>query len=244
MSTERVGGGVAAEFSIDRIPSGEPWNDNGYLVCDRVAQEQIVIDPGAPSATIIESAEKIGVAVTAVVLTHAHHDHVRAGEKVARHFKVSCHIHSADFALLRKAPMYAVVFGGRPFPAISNPVALEAAALLPFGRGAMSVLHTPGHTPGSCTLLFPGFCITGDTLLNRRIGRTDLPGCSREALVASVDALLAGLDDDVVLHAGHREPWTAGEARLWWRDARGNPPALTEFEPAGAPSSTQQLHGM
>lgn len=235
---------MAAEFTIVRIPSGEPWNENGYLVCDWVAREQIVVDPGAPSATIIESAEGLGVAVSAVVLTHAHHDHVRAAERVARHFNVSCHIHSTDFSLLRKAPMYAVAFGGRPFPAISSPVALEAAGRLSFGRGAMSVLHTPGHTPGSCALLFPAFCITGDTLLNRRIGRTDLPGCSREALVASVDALLAGLDDAVVLHAGHREPWTAGEARLWWRDARLNPPALAEFEPAGAPSSTKHAHGM
>jgi glyoxylase-like metal-dependent hydrolase (beta-lactamase superfamily II) len=100
-----------------------------------------------------------------------------------------------------------------------------------FSQGAMRVLHTPGHTPGSCCFLFPGFAITGDTLLNRKIGRTDLPGCDRRALIASVDLLLLSTDDEDLLYAGHREPWRVKEARHWWAHARENAPSLDSFEP-------------
>jgi glyoxylase-like metal-dependent hydrolase (beta-lactamase superfamily II) len=218
-------------FAIQTIPTGEPWNEICYIVVDRDANEQIVVDPGGRSETIFATAAANGGRVVAVVLTHAHHDHVRSAEKVARHFGVSCHIHSADFPLLRKAPSYSIAFGGKPFPAVTSPVPLEETGRLSFSGGEMQVLHTPGHTKGSCCLIFPGFAVTGDTLLNRKIGRTDLPGCSREALIQSVDTLLSRLEDDDMLYAGHRDPWRVRDARAWWKEARANAPALDAFEP-------------
>ncbi len=218
-------------FHTTTVPTGEPWNENCYLVVDRIAGDQVIIDPGGRARLICETAEAAGVPVRAILLTHAHHDHVRAAAKVAAHFGVSCHIHSADFALLRKAPSYAIAFGGAPFPPVTAPVALEAADRAPLQADVMRVLHTPGHTPGSTCLLFPGFAFTGDTLLNRTIGRTDLPGCDRAALLASVDRLLAVVRDDDVLYAGHREPWRAWAARAWWAQVRDRAPALDAFEP-------------
>jgi hydroxyacylglutathione hydrolase len=222
---------LQSRFRTTTIPTGEPWNENCYLVLDGVAHEQVIIDPGGRSELICQTAEAAGAPVHAILLTHAHHDHVRAAAKVARHFGVSCHIHSADFPLLRKAPSYSIAFGGKPFPAVAEPVPLEAPGRLMFSQGAMRVLHTPGHTPGSCCFLFPGFAITGDTLLNRKIGRTDLPGCDRRALIASVDLLLLSTDDEDLLYAGHREPWRVKEARHWWAHARENAPSLDSFEP-------------
>lgn len=218
-------------FRATTIPTGEPWNENCYLVLDTVAREQIIIDPGGRSELICKTAETADALVRAIVLTHAHHDHVRAAAKVAKHFEVSCHIHSADFPLLRKAPSYSIAFGGRPFPSVADPVSIEVPGRLMFSEGQMRILHTPGHTPGSCCFLFPGFAFTGDTLLNRKIGRTDLPGCDRQALIASVDLLLRNTPDDDLLHAGHREPWRAKEAREWWAEARENAPSLDSFEP-------------
>lgn len=224
-------GHVYDGIHVTLIPTGEPWNENCYLVRDVASREMIIVDPGGRSEAIQEAAEGTAAQVQAVVLTHAHHDHVRAAAKIAANFAVSCHIHSADFPLLRKAPGYSVVFGGRPFPPVTDPVALEQPRHLDFMPGRMRILHTPGHTPGSCCLLFPGFALTGDTLLNRRVGRTDLPGCDRNALVASVDNLLRQTHDDDWLYAGHREPWRAGEARTWWADARDKAPSLDSFEP-------------
>ena len=133
--------------------------------------------------------------------------------------------------LFRSGESYSVAFGGKPFPPVTNPIPLEVPGGLEFSSGRMKVLHTPGHTPGSCCLLFPGFALTGDTLLNRRVGRTDLPGCDRNALIESVDTLLGMTADDDLLYAGHREPWRAGEAKVWWARARENAPSLDFFEP-------------
>lgn len=224
-------GHVYEGIHVTLIPTGEPWNENCYLVRDVAAREMIIVDPGGRSETILKAAEGAAAQVKAVVLTHAHHDHVRAAAKVASNFSVSCHIHSADFPLLRKAPSYSVVFGGRPFPPVTDPVALEQPGQLEFLPDKMRVLHTPGHTLGSCCLLFPGFVLTGDTLLNRKVGRTDLPGCDRNALIASVDNLLRQMGDDDMLYAGHGDPWRAGEAMNWWAGVRDKAPSLSSFEP-------------
>jgi hydroxyacylglutathione hydrolase len=222
---------ASSRFRVTTVHTGEPWNQNCYLVLDAVATEQVIIDPGGRAEAICATAHGAGAPVRAILLTHAHHDHVRAAAEVSKHFGVSCHIHSADFPLLRKAPSYSIAFGGRPFPAVTHPVPLEGAGELLFSQGQMRILHSPGHTPGSCCFLFPGFAFTGDTLLNRKIGRTDLPGCDRQALIASVDLLLRSTSDDDVLYAGHRDPWRVKEAREWWTAARENAPSLDSFEP-------------
>lgn len=212
---------------VTLVPTGGTWSENCYVVLDSTSREQIIVDPGGRAEAVRSVAEDADARVTAVVLTHAHHDHVRAAAEVAEHFGVRCYIHSADFRLLRKAPTYAVAFGGRPFPPVTDPVALESPDGAVLSAAGMRVLHTPGHTLGSCCLLFPGFAFTGDTLLPRTIGRTDLPGCDREALIASVDDLLGQTGHDDVLYGGHREPWRANEARRWWAEARRNEPLVT-----------------
>jgi len=217
-------------FRITVIPSGEPWNENCYLVADTVAGESIIVDPGGRADVICAAAESAAVPVKAIALTHAHHDHARAAAETARHFAVSCYLHSADFRLLRKAPFYSIAFGGRPFPPVANPVALETAQDVALSSGAVRILHTPGHTPGSCCFLFPGFALTGDTLLNHRVGRTDLPGCDRSALLASIDTLLRSVNDRDILYGGHRAPWPAKDAALWWASVRESAPPLDVFE--------------
>lgn len=207
--------------SVTLVPTGGRWSGHCYVVRDDASGEQVVVDPGGRAETIRSVAEEGNARVTAVVLTHAHHDHVAAASDVAEHFGVRCHIHSADLPLLRKAPAYAVAFGGRPFPPVRDAIALEGPAPGFLPRD-MRVLHTPGHTPGSCCLLFPGFALTGDTLLQRMTGRTDLPGCDRDALIDSVDSLLARTSDDDVLYGGHLEPWRAGDARRWWAETGRN----------------------
>ena len=222
---------LTERLEVTVIPSGEPWNENCYVIVDRALRESIIVDPGGSPDSICETAEMTKTTVKAIVLTHGHHDHVRAAANTGRHFSVPCFIHSADFPLLRKASSYSIAFGGLPFPSVRDPVALDVPGKLDFAPDLMRLLHTPGHTPGSCCFLFPGFAITGDTLLNQRVGRTDLPGCNRGALVASVDMLLESVAHTDVLYAGHRNPWYATEAREWWSTVRGNAPPLDVFEP-------------
>lgn len=208
-------------FDVTLVPAGQPWSERCYLVHDRTARQLIVVDPGGAADDVRMAVERAQAQVTAIVLTHAHHDHVRVASELSEDFAVKCHVHSADFGLLRKAPMYSVAFGGRPFPVVADPVALESPGSLRFASGLLRIVHTPGHTPGSSCLLLPGFALTGDTLLRGTLGRTDLPGSDPDALAASVDRLLEMAGDDDVLYAGHREPWRVREARRWWHEARG-----------------------
>lgn len=204
-------------FSVAAIPTGERWGAICYVVRDASSGEAVIVDPGGASSAIRAAVAGLGASVRGVLLTHAHHDHVGAAAEVAAHFGVRCHIHSADFKLLRKAATYSVAFGGRPFPPVTDPVALDAEGST-FAFGPLRIVHTPGHTPGSCSFFFPGFVFTGDTLLHREVGRTDLPGSDRAALVASVDEIMRLASDDDILYGGHPRPWRAGEARRWWAE--------------------------
>ena len=76
-----------------------------------------------------------------------------------------------------------------------------------------TVLHTPGHSPGGISLLFDGFVIVGDTLFNRSVGRTDLPGGSMQTLLESVRSKLFTLPDETIAYCGHGPATTIGEEK-------------------------------
>ena len=78
----------------------------------------------------------------------------------------------------------------------------------------MKVIHTPGHSPGSVSLVGQGFVLTGDALFNRSIGRTDLPGGDFNMLVRSVTERLFSLDDDTIVYPGHGPETSIGDEKL------------------------------
>lgn len=216
-------------FAITRVATGDPWRENCFLVQDDATGETVVFDPGAAPELIVAQLRESGARVKYVVLTHAHHDHVGAVHEICTEFDVQCRVHLNDLKLLRQAPLYALRFAKRKILAATavEPFGNEAVEF-PLGPARFEALATPGHTSGSVCYLFPGFAITGDTLLHEHVGRTDLPGSSRDRLLVSVDELLARLGDTDTLFAGHGRTWTAEAARAWWTDARSAPPGLEQ----------------
>jgi glyoxylase-like metal-dependent hydrolase (beta-lactamase superfamily II) len=216
--------------TVTTLMTGAPWRENCYVVRDERSGEQIVIDPGAQPERIVGVIEAGGGRLTHVLLTHGHHDHVGAVAAVCEHFGLACELHEADRRLLRHAPMYALRFAGRRIddPAPARPYA--GAPEFALGEGVLQTILTPGHTAGSVCYSLPGLVFTGDTLLPRSVGRTDLPGGDAAVLRGSVGALLAPLAPTVVLFPGHGAPWTAGDAATWWAGAQAAPPQVTSFE--------------
>lgn len=219
---------VLGNCTVTCIVTGSEWRQNSYIVSHGPSRHAVLIDPGDAAEVIIGQVQERGETVTRILLTHPHHDHVGAAARVSVHFRVPCELHSQDLRLLMHAPMYALRFANKRILSVPDYRVFETLCSRNDEPAVRSV-HTPGHTKGSVCYLFDGFAMTGDTLLCRHIGRTDLPGASAEQIAASIDLLLRELADETVIFSGHGKPWTAGEAKAWWQEVSLTPPVHRHF---------------
>ncbi len=218
------------DYQITSITTGKPWQENCYVVRHLPSVELVVIDPGDRAEDIIEVIGNSGANPKYILLTHPHFDHIGAAARVGQYFKVFTCFHKADTRLFHHAPMYALRFGGKPVQLPASYCVYEDAPEFKLGTHHIEVIHTPGHTPGSACYNFGPFIFTGDTLLHRHIGRTDLPGANLDQLVNSVDYLLAHCPGETIFFPGHGQPWTITEAGEWWQEARLSPPLYHQVE--------------
>lgn len=196
-----------------------PFAENTLVVADAEAGEAILVDPGGELDRVLALLEP-GWRVTRVFLTHGHIDHVAGAGEAVRRLGVPCQLHEGDVRWLEALPAQAEMFGFEGLEA-PPPVAHrhEDGEALVVGRYAGRVLHTPGHSLGSCCLSFEEArtAIVGDTLFAGSVGRTDLPGGDFEALARSIREKLFTLGDDVRFHPGH------GPSALLGAERRRNP---------------------
>ena len=162
------------------------YQTNCYIIHDDTSKTCCVIDPGYEADTILDKLDALGLTVEAILLTHGHFDHVGAVKELAAEAQCKVYIHPEDLSM---PPM---LTAGKLY--YTNTYA-EGSRLNLAGLD-ITVLHTPGHTPGSVCLMVENTLISGDTLFAGSCGRTDLPGGSwptiRESLrrLASFEANL------------------------------------------------------
>jgi len=202
------------------LVTGGEWKQNTYIITHKKSLNSIVIDPGDNAESIIHEIDDQGARLTHILLTHPHHDHVGAVSELSEHYDLPCELHQQDVRLLMQAPTYALTFAKKRISPITS-FQLFDGLCLNDEKPPIRAIHTPGHTKGGVCYLFEGFVFTGDTLLNKSIGRTDLPGGSLPDLQQSVIALFSELPDDFLIFPGHGATWTAGEARTWWYSLSG-----------------------
>jgi len=187
------------------------WKENCYVVSG-AGRDAVVIDPGGELERIEAHVAQAKLNVHAVLNTHAHYDHLGAVVGVAERYGAPFHLHPADADLLVRANFYRALFLGEDtiqIPAVDAPLA--DGARLSFGALEVGVVHTPGHTPGSVCFECEGELFTGDTVMARHLGRTDLPGGDREQLLASVALLAERYEPATALRPGHGEPATLAD---------------------------------
>jgi glyoxylase-like metal-dependent hydrolase (beta-lactamase superfamily II) len=174
-----------------------------YLVEDSASQTAAVIDPSFDPEKILAEAENDGCRITHVINTHGHSDHVSGNAAILEATRADLLIHEADADQVSKLLNRALsrVMGGRGSPRATR--RLKDNEVIHIGETALTVIHTPGHTPGSVCLYAPGHLFTGDTLFVGAVGRTDLPGGSMEALLASIREKLYVLPEDTRIWPGH-----------------------------------------
>jgi glyoxylase-like metal-dependent hydrolase (beta-lactamase superfamily II) len=186
---------------------------NCYLVYCETTRACAVVDPGADHEQIFLAIAEDELKPVVLVNTHGHVDHTGANRDVKEHFGTPIAIHAADNPMLGKIQQLelSLFLGAKDSPVADR--LLKDGDMIKFGASALRVLHTPGHSPGSISLLGEGFVLSGDTLFNEGVGRTDLPGGSRPQLVKSIREKLMTLPDETLVFPGHGPHTTIGHER-------------------------------
>ena len=185
---------------------------NCYLLSDEEGATA-VIDPGDEAGTILETVRAGELAVEAILLTHAHFDHILAADELRRETGAPVYVSETDApALADPRRSLTVLAKGGAGPLRADHL-LKDGEELRVGRLAVSVLHTPGHTPGSCCFLCGDALFSGDTLFAGSIGRTDFPGGDDQAMAASL-RMLAALEPGIRVFPGHGESTTLSKERM------------------------------
>lgn len=190
------------------------FRENCWIVGSRQRGEACVIDPGDEPEEILALARDMGVRITRVVASHAHLDHIMAVGAIQAATGAPFLLHADDQAIADGLPESVRRFFGREVPPAPAPAAyLADGDDLEVGGARLTVLHTPGHTPGSISLYAPeaGLLFSGDTLFRGSIGRTDLPGGDYEQIIASITDRLMPLPPTTRVLPGHMQETTIGE---------------------------------
>ena len=180
-----------------------PLQVNCYILADDNTKESIVIDPGDDGQDILRIVREKGLKVKFIVNTHAHFDHVGANKAIKDATGAELLLHEDDAAVLATVSNQSRSFGMNP---VSSPVPdrlLKHGDVITAGGISLKVLHTPGHTPGSISLLEDGMVFTGDSLFAGSIGRTDFPGGDLMTLIRSIKRHLMILPDNTKVFSGH-----------------------------------------
>jgi hydroxyacylglutathione hydrolase len=188
------------------------WWSGCYILKSGV--ELAVVDPGGDAEMILAKAKELGGTVKYVIDTHAHVDHIAANREVIEATGAQLLIHELDARLLAHPDgNLSSLMGMRLTSPAPNRLLKEGDQVV-VGEDEMTVLHTPGHTPGGICLLASDYAFTGDTLFVDSIGRTDFPGGSDELMQASLNKLQTVLRKGTILYPGHGEPGRFGRALL------------------------------
>jgi glyoxylase-like metal-dependent hydrolase (beta-lactamase superfamily II) len=193
-----------------------PIEENTYVAADPASGTCVVVDPGAEPERILAAVREAGgsqARVVAIVLTHAHLDHVGAVAELRERTRARVWLHPDDAPLYRAAPEEARAFGWS-FPTPPEPDApLADGGELAVGGVTLRVRHAPGHSPGHVVLVGVGAAFVGDCIFAGSIGRTDLPGGDGRALLRSIERTILSLPDETVLYPGHGPATTVGRER-------------------------------
>ncbi|MBI4798227.1 MAG: MBL fold metallo-hydrolase [Desulfarculus sp.] len=175
-----------------------------YLVACEQTGQALVIDPAGNEERIAQEATGQGFSIVGIVNTHGHPDHTCGNARLKELTGAPILVHEQDAGPMvsREALSFAAMLGCAGTPPADR--TFTHGEVLQAGQEvALTVIHTPGHTPGSVCLYTPGHVFTGDTLFVGAVGRTDLPGGSWPQMLKSIEERILTLPAETVVWPGH-----------------------------------------
>ena len=174
-----------------------------WLLWDDESKEALVADPSAPSQELLLRLGELGLSLKYIFITHGHADHIGGIGFFKEKHPAPVVVHPADAPMLTDAKKNFSEYMGFPLTAPEGEIMAEDGTELKLGTHTLRVIHTPGHTRGGICLLADKFLISGDTLFELSIGRTDFPGGSHSQIIDSIKQKLFTLPNDVIVFPGH-----------------------------------------
>jgi glyoxylase-like metal-dependent hydrolase (beta-lactamase superfamily II) len=192
-----------AAMTITVLPLG-PYQVNTYLLGCRETGLCAIIDPAGEPQQIIDMLARQKAVAAMILNTHGHPDHMLANAALKAAFDIPVWMHGEDSGLYADSPEVGLLESqtGLTVDTWADRLVTDGQQI-PLGCLSIKVLHTPGHTPGSCCFLVDGNLFTGDTLFVGDAGRTDLKGGSLDRLVRSIETKLLDLADETRIWPGH-----------------------------------------
>jgi hydroxyacylglutathione hydrolase len=201
---------------VERLSVGL-FQENCYIIGDEESGTGALIDPGDEAARIALTVERTGLAISQILVTHAHVDHVRAVAPLVDEYACPVLMHQEAEAMLKTVPQQALMMGIKfgKVPAVDQRIGDDE--VLEVGNIRLRSLYTPGHAPGHLAFYAEeeGVVFAGDALFAGGIGRTDLPDGSMELLLQSISERLLTLPDETRVLSGHGPETTIGQERLY-----------------------------
>ncbi|NMO98236.1 MBL fold metallo-hydrolase [Paenibacillus lemnae] len=188
-----------------------PLQTNAYLLINEDLGKAVIIDPGMNPGPLVKAIADLEV--EAILLTHAHFDHMGGVDEIRKLKGCPVYLHDLEQDWLTTPKLN----GSLMWPQVTSPLSTDPAEY-DFAAGqklelighTFTVYHTPGHSPGSVSLLTGSDLFAGDVLFRLGVGRTDLPGGRERDLLDSIQNILFKFPDDTTVYPGHGPRTTIG----------------------------------
>jgi len=201
---------------VEKLVVGQ-LSTNCFIVSNR--DEAIIIDPGDDGTHIIDNINNKKLKLKAIIATHGHFDHILGAFEIQGTYNAPFLIHSKDTFLVKRmresVKQFLTINSVDPEPKITG--AISDKEIYKVGEKIMKIIHTPGHTPGSCSLYFEddNALFVGDVLFyGGGVGRTDFSYCSPSELESSISKIFS-FNDNTIIYSGHGENSTVKQEKAY-----------------------------
>lgn len=189
---------------------------NCYLICNEKTKECIIIDPADSPSRVAMRCTYLDMKPVAILLTHGHFDHILGADALRKQYNIPIYVHEREEALMgdgeyNLSSVWTETYTLKADKTVADGDVLELAGF------TINILHTPGHTIGSCCYYIEAehTLISGDTLFYRSVGRTDFPTSRTRSLILSIKDKLFVLPDSTIVYPGHGESTTIEDEKIY-----------------------------
>lgn len=186
------------------MPGSANMYTNMYLIADEETKEGILIDAAGSIDKIYNYVENMNIKLKYVVLTHCHGDHIAGLKELRKNYpKIKIIINEDEKEGLTDDTINLCTFLALPENYIDADILVKEGDAIDFGKLKAEIIHTPGHTAGSMSILINDAVFTGDTLFRNTYGRTDLKTGSEREIMWSIKDKLLKLPENTIVYPGH-----------------------------------------